>query len=138
MSSFIFLYLVSTKNRVKSSFLTYKFAFQIDQSFFSTFYLFPSFMPHVDRSVILRIPQCRTANRSPVIFCSYISNKDTFLHFWLKPYPGEKPTQQPQICPARMLLEPIPLELAVPCPAFWRIKKCLSYFGSDRFKMYVT
>ena len=58
---------------VKSSFLTYIFAFLIYQSFFSTSYLFLSFVLHVCRTVILRIPLCRTANRFSLISCRYIN-----------------------------------------------------------------
>jgi len=53
-------------------FIPYLFAFLIYQSFFSISYLFLSFVLHACRTVILRIPQCRIANRFPLIFCRYI------------------------------------------------------------------
>ena len=86
----VFLLQHVENRRVKSSFLTYIFAFPINQSFFSTFYLFLFFVLHAGRTVIRQIPQCRTANRFPSTSCWYISDKNTFLDFWPKPHLVEK------------------------------------------------
>ena len=62
-----------TKHRCQVFILDILICFSNLPIFFSTSYLFLSFVLHAFRTVILRIPQCRIANRFPLISCRYIN-----------------------------------------------------------------